>query len=94
MAYDQAQNGVQKEHLLNLENRRTLSLTGVVDVSGFDEGLIILSTTLGALSIRGEQLHIDRIDLEAGQLEVRGSIRELCYDEAPQESSFWSRLFG
>ena len=44
--------------------------------------------------MRGEQLHIERIDLDAGQLEVRGKIRELSYDEPPQTGGLWSRLFG
>jgi YabP family. len=59
-----------------MENREKLSLTGVTDVSGFDESLIVLATALGPLMVRGEQLHIERIDLNAGQLEVRGRIRE------------------
>ena len=94
MAYEQVQREAQKKHTLNLDNREKLSLSGVDDVSGFDENLIVLSTTLGALTVRGDGLHIDRIDLEAGQLEVRGKIRELSYDEAVRESGFWARLFG
>jgi len=94
MAYEQAQREAQKKHTLNLDNREKLSLSGVDDVSGFDENLIVLSTALGALTVRGDGLHIDRIDLEAGQLEVRGKIRELSYDEAVRESGFWARLFG
>lgn len=77
-----------------MENRTRLSLGGVEDVSGFDENLIVLSTAVGALNIRGEQLHIDRIDLDAGQLEVRGKISELSYDEPAPSGSLWTRLFG
>lgn len=94
MAYEQVQREAQKKHTLNLDNREKLSLSGVDDVSGFDENLIVLSTTLGSLTVRGDGLHIDRIDLEAGQLEVRGRIRELSYDEAVREGGFWARLFG
>lgn len=94
MAYEQTQREAQKKHTLNLDNREKLSLGGVDDVSGFDENLIVLSTTFGALTVRGDGLHIDRIDLEAGQLEVRGKIRELSYDEPVREGGFWARLFG
>ena len=93
MAYEEAQKGVQKSHLLNLENREKLSLTGVVDVNGFDETLIVLATSQGALAIRGEQLHIGRIDLDLGELEVCGLIRELSYSEAGPARSLWARLF-
>ena len=64
--------------VLHMENREKLTLAGVEDVSGFDENLILLETSLGALHVRGEQLHIERIDLEAGQLELRGRIKAPC----------------
>lgn len=54
MAYEQAKSSVQHSHSLNLENRSRLNLTGVEDVSGFDESLIVLSTALGELTVRGE----------------------------------------
>ena len=94
LAYVETQRSAQKEHTLNMHNRARLSLTGVTDVSGFDESLIALATEQGALMIRGEQLHIDRIDLAAGELEVRGKVRELSYEEPAAEGGFWSRLFG
>ena len=94
LAYEQTQKSAQKEHSLNMQNRAQLSLTGVTDVSGFDDGLILLATSLGPLAIRGEALHIDRIDLSVGQLEVRGKLRELSYEEPTSEVGFWSRLFG
>ena len=80
-------------HGLRLEGREWMAVTGVRDVSGFDENTVLLQTDLGELSIRGEQLHIDRIDLESGNLELRGKVRELSYDE-PARGGFLSRLFG
>ena len=43
--------------------------------------------------MRGEGLHIEKIDLEAGRLELRGKLSELSYDE-PAPGGWWSRLFG
>ena len=83
-----------RTHALQMENRERLHLTGVSDVSGFDENLIVLSTDMGELSIRGEELHIEKIDLDAGVLELRGRICELCYEESPAGSTLWRRLFG
>ena len=94
MAYEQTQKQPGKEHSLNMLDRERLSLTGVADVSGFDENLIVLVTALGPLTVRGEGLHIDRIDLSAGQLEVRGRISDLSYEEPAREGGFWARLFG
>ena len=83
-----------RAHSLQMENRERLRLTGVGDVSGFDENLIVLTTDMGELSIRGEALHIDKIDLDAGLLELRGRICELCYEETASVSPFWKRIFG
>jgi len=83
-----------RSHALELSGRERLSLSGVEDVSAFDESAIILSTCQGELSIRGEGLHIDRIDLETGKLEVHGHVGELSYDEPVQSGGLWARLFG
>lgn len=94
MPYEEMPKVTARPHSLNLDSRTKLSISGVNDVSGFDENLIVLSTDLGDLTVRGQELHIDRIDLDAGQLEVRGTVQELSYDEPARSGSLWSRLFG
>ena len=94
MSYEQSRSEVQRSHTISMENRDKLSLTGVEDVSGFDESLVVLTTSMGELTVRGEGLHIERIDLDSGQLEVRGKVQELSYDERAPKSTLWSRLFG
>ena len=94
MSYEQSRSEVQRSHTLSMENRDKLSLTGVEDVSGFDESLVVLTTSMGELTVRGEGLHIERIDLDSGQLEVRGKVQELSYDESAPKCTLWSRLFG
>ena len=83
-----------RAHTLQLENRERMRLSGVNDVSGFDENVVLLSTDMGELAVRGEALHIDRIDLDAGVLELRGRINELCYEERADRHSLFTRLFG
>ena len=80
-------------HALHLEGRDRLSVTGVEDVSGFDENTVLLQTSLGELCIRGEELRVERIDLDAGALELRGTVAELHYDE-PVRGGLLSRLFS
>ena len=94
MSYEQSRSELQRSHTLSMENRDKLSLTGVEDVSGFDESLVVLTTSMGELTVRGEGLHIERIDLDSGQLEVRGKVQELSYDERGPKGTLWSRLFG
>ena len=94
MPYEEIKKVQQRPHSLTLEGREKMSITGVDDVSGFDENTIVLTTSQGALNIHGQGLHIDRIDLDAGELELRGKIQELSYDEPARSGTLWSRLFG
>ena len=94
MGYDQAIRPAVKRHGVDMENREKLSLSGVEDVMGFDETLVVLQTSLGRLNIRGSEIHIGRIDLDSGELELQGKIQELSYDETPPRGSLWGRLFG
>ena len=57
---------VQMPHQLILEDRRALTLSGVSDVDSFDEMTVIVYTDLGELTIKGENLHINRLNLESG----------------------------
>ena len=95
MAIEEKKNAaLARPHVLQMDNREKLRISGVSDVSGFDESSVVLATDMGELEILGEGLHIDRIDLEAGVLELRGRINELCYEERTAQGSLWTRLFG
>ena len=82
-------------HNAILENRRLLSLSGVRDVSGFDDRAVTLLTELGELTVRGLELHISRFDQDTGELTLDGEIGELVYAEAePEKKGFFSRLLS
>ncbi len=68
-------------HGLILENRSRLSLTGITDVDKFDEREISLFTQLGELTIRGENLHINEMSVESGNLSVEGDICGIVYGD-------------
>lgn len=95
MAFEEKKSAaLARPHVLQMDNREKLRISGVSDVSGFDESSVVLETDMGELEIRGEGLHIDKIDLDAGVLEMRGRINELCYEERTAQGSLWTRLFG
>ena len=83
----------KKSHILTLDNRSRLSLTGVEDVSGFNEEAVSVRTTEGTLIIRGSGLHIDRLNLETGDVSVDGSIDSMQYIGSDSQKSKLSRLF-
>ena len=60
---------------LKLEDRRVLTVTGVLEVINFDEEKINLNTILGALQILGECLKINKIDVKDGNVSISGKIK-------------------
>lgn len=81
-------------HTMVVEDRKRLSVSGVTDVESFDEETVTLATELGELLIHGYDLHINRIDVESGDLSLEGEIISLTYtDNQPQTGSFFGRLF-
>ena len=57
-------------HRLVLSDRHSGSVTGVNDVVSFDENEIVLDTEMGLLTIRGKELHVKRLTLEKGELDL------------------------
>lgn len=81
-------------HNLVLEDRRLLTVSGVSDVDSFDEETVIVFTDSGELTVRGSDLHINRLSVEMGELTVEGRINALIYSEdTPKSGGFFSRVF-
>ncbi len=74
-------------HTMILENRKSLSLSGVTDVDSFDEREIILYTRLGELTITGKDLHINAVSIESGNMTVEGDIWSLCYGDRDKQNA-------
>lgn len=67
------------EHSLLLLDRRTMEISGVINVNTFDEEEIILETVMGYLYVQGEELHVSMLNLEQGKVVVEGSIINIQY---------------
>ena len=72
---------VKQNHNMILENRKSLSISGITDVDSFDEREIILYTQLGGLTIQGRELHIDAMSVETGDMTITGDIWALIYGD-------------
>ena len=87
----------KRTHKLILNNRRTCNLTGINDVLSFDENEIILETEQGMLMIKGNELHVNRLMLDKGDVDVDGRIDSFTYSEqsnmAARGESLLARLF-
>ena len=84
---------VQEEHSLRLVGRAELTITGVTEVSRFEEDGVLLQTDMGELTVQGEQLQLKELSLDGGRVAVSGSISALIYGR--QQSGGWlHRLYG
>ena len=81
---------------LILENRKKLTISGVKDVLSFDDEVVVMETTLGLLSIKGEQLKINKLSIDTGDVVVEGEIGTLSYSDSSKkerEGSLLGKIF-
>lgn len=64
---------------IQLEDRKKLCLTGVVEVMSFNDEKIILNTVLGKLKIDGRNLKMDKLDVKNGDVIIDGYIESMIY---------------
>lgn len=74
-----------KPHKMLMTNRKMVAITGVVDVLSFDSIEVLLDTVQGALLIRGNDLHVNRLSMEKGEIDLDGRIDSYAY--ADQQSA-------
>ncbi len=88
---------VGQAHKVVMQNRHTCTISGVNDVLSFDIHEILLETTQGMLVIRGDDLHVNRLTLDKGEVDVDGRLDSFTYSETAQSGgkneSFLARLF-
>ncbi|WP_419882624.1 sporulation protein YabP [Peribacillus sp. B-H-3] len=96
---DPAQNsskGNIPEHDVIMRGRRLLEITGVKHVESFDNEEFLLETSMGFLSIRGQNLQMKNLDVDKGIVSIKGKIFDLIYlDEQSGEKAkgFFGKLF-
>ena len=73
-------------HNLFIEDRKQITVTDVADVDSFDEESIVLSIHGGGLLLKGQELHIQKLDLEEGKAIITGSVNSAVYTEKREKS--------
>ena len=86
-----------RPHRLTLQNRQAGSFSGIRDVVSFDENQVVLDTDLGLLTIKGKDLHVNRLTVEKVGVDMDGMVDSLAYssNESFRRSgeSLFTRLF-
>lgn len=89
--------GSMRAHKMTMTNRRNCAINGVNDVLSFDIHEILLETEQGMLMIKGDDLHVSRLTLEKGEVDIDGKIDSFTYSDAAggnrKNESLLTRLF-
>ena len=91
-------NGIKTGVIQNLilENRQKLSISGVNDVLSFDDQVVMVDTELGLLTVKGENLKINKLSIDTSEVIVEGDIGYLAYSEnsgEKEKTSLISKIF-
>jgi len=91
------ENKLTKSHKITLTNRKAGNFTGVLDVISFDISEIFLETEQGMLNVKGKDLHVNRLNLEKGEVDIEGNIDAFTYSQIPSSikktDSFLGKIF-
>lgn len=86
-----------KRSFLSLENRKKMNLDGVTEIVSFNDEQILLKTVLGNMDIRGEELKMNKLDVQNGDVVISGNIAYIVYtsEEKKQkkQNGIIARLF-
>lgn len=84
------------DHDVMMRGRRTLDITGVKHVESFDNEEFLLETSMGFLSIRGQNLQMKNLDVDKGVVSIKGKVYDLAYlddHQGEKAKSFFGKLF-
>lgn len=85
-----------KPHNIAIEGREKMNISGVRDVVSFDENTIILNTEMGGLVLKGTNLHINKLNVDDGNLSVEGYVIACNYTDktdTKRTGGFFSNIF-
>lgn len=91
-------NSSVRMHKVTMTNRKNCALNGVSDVLSFDIHEILLETEQGMLMIKGDDLHVSRLTLDKGEVDIEGKIDSFTYSDVAgsghKGESLLAKLFG
>ena len=96
MVEERKQTNINVMQNIVLENREKLNVTGINDILSFDDQVVILSTDLGMLTIKGSELKINKLNIDESEVKIEGNISSISYSQDSPErksESIFSKIF-
>lgn len=80
-------NNVGSSHLLNLINRKNITLTGIKKIDNFSDTEFLLESVMGYMQIKGSELEIVKLDTNTGDVSIKGKIDSIIYSEKSKKTN-------
>lgn len=85
---------IKHTHKVSMSNRSKLEMTGISDVISFDLTKVLLESDYGVITIKGQNLHVNRLSVEKGELDIDGTIQAMEYSDKDNFSKKGESWFG
>ena len=93
---DKLENSIGVNNIISINERKSITITGVKKIESFDNEEFLLNTNLGAILLKGENLEMVKLDTLEGNVSIKGKINSLLYlDETnkSKETTLFNKLF-
>ncbi|MDR3262867.1 MAG: YabP/YqfC family sporulation protein [Clostridiales bacterium] len=90
-----AKNGaspIKRPHSLHLEGNARLTIGGVISVKNYNDKEVTLALCEYILCVGGENLNMDKLDIDDGAVVIEGLILNLRYLKSAEKGGFLKRL--
>lgn len=77
-----------------LKNRKQLEIRGIKKLESLNPNEFYMSTNLGDLVVRGEELEMQQLDIDKGNLWITGLIYSLEYLDEPKTKKTKQNIIG
>lgn len=88
------QSGQVKNSRIVISNRAEINLSGISKVNSATEGLVSVIIGGENCNFEGTNLHIRKLDVESGFVEIEGKINTVKFARAKSGKSFFKRIFS
>lgn len=85
----------QHNHIVHIDNRERIEITGVTKVDTFNEDDVVLHTVMGVINIKGKDMKVNKLNVDTGDMLIEGTIHSMQYlsKDKEKKGSILKNLF-
>ncbi len=85
---------LKTEHKVSMVSREYLEITGIEEVESYTDSAVVAVSSMGGVTVEGEDIRIESFSSETGKLVIRGKIDGFFYfgGESVKKKTLLSRI--